>query len=174
MMGRFASRGLSRSLEITARTWVARVNASSSPTCPSRTQGKRLSLSGTTQTKRVDSFPIAAVVASTEFGSPLFGVSLPVRALNHALPRNPTCSFIAHLPLSQSTVAATLPGLSGWTYRAPLYERDKVPPARSGAFPARLCEHNHALPRLSCRLHLRLANQQAPCRRVVLHHEWPK
>src|SRR3984885_14707818 len=174
MMGRFASRGLSRSSAITARTWVARVNASSSPTCPSRTQGKRLSLSGTTQRKRADSSPTAAVVASTECGSPLFGVSLPVRALNHALPRNPTCSFIAHLLWDWPNVAAMLTDLSSWTYQAPLYERDRVPPARSGAFPVRPCGHNHAQPRLSCRHHLRRANQQVPCRRVVLHHELPR
>src|SRR3984957_16742064 len=166
MMGRFASRGLSRSSAITSRTWVARVNASSSPTCPSRTQGKRLSLSGTTQRKRADSFPTAAVVASTEFGSPLFGVSLSVRALNHALPRNPTCSFIAHLLWGQPTVAAMLQDRSGWTYRALRYERDRVPPARSGVCPVRLCGHNHVLPRLSCPHHLRRANQRVPCRRV--------
>src|ERR1700721_2008907 len=148
MMGRFASRGLSRSSATAARTYVARVNASSSPTCPSRTQGKRPSLSGTTQRNRADSFPTAEVVASTEFGSPFLGVSFPVRALNHALPRNPICSFIAPLLVGLPTVAAKLPDRSVSKYRAPLYERDKVPPARSGAFLARLGEHNHALPRL--------------------------
>src|SRR3984885_7197054 len=146
MIGRFSAFGLSRSSSIASRIRVAKAYASSRPTCPSRTQGNRLSGFGTTQRNIAVSRHTCASTVSTEPESPVRGWSFLVSAWNQVLPRNPTYSLIVRLLESRlgSTALAGSLDQSVSRYQGLRYVHGIVGPVRFCAAQvyrrARTCE----------------------------------